>query len=147
MDKAKLVREMQHEHPLVTLNVGTIKENSTRALTKCVGDNEEISPTPNAEPVPPLIDLQPNIRNCLQEVVRLASQTKRICQRAIAVYLERLSVSDIDPKVSAIENFLRLNGSTRNPRRIAPMSPMETVTFVFQSWNWSQFMEGQGTPE
>ncbi|KAF9943910.1 hypothetical protein BGZ65_013029, partial [Modicella reniformis] len=53
-------------------------------------DNEEISPTPNAVPVPPLINLQPNIRNCL------ASQTTRICQRAIAVYLERLSVTGVD---------------------------------------------------
>ncbi|KAF9946316.1 hypothetical protein BGZ65_009849, partial [Modicella reniformis] len=38
----------------------------------------------------------PNIRNGLQDVVRRASQRKRIRQRAITLYMERISDTVVD---------------------------------------------------
>ncbi|KAF9940993.1 hypothetical protein BGZ67_006231 [Mortierella alpina] len=38
-----------------------------------------------------LNDMAPRIKKCLKDVVRLASETKRICQRAVTVYAHRLS--------------------------------------------------------
>ncbi|KAK3821335.1 MAG: hypothetical protein J3Q66DRAFT_426414 [Benniella sp.] len=99
LGKYDLVNAMVYEHPIATLKVGTVKANVTRVLAS---QENEIGPIPNFEPVVPLPGLEPRIRRCLQDVVRLASQTKRICQRAIAVYLERLSttgVSSDDRKV------------------------------------------------
>ena len=92
LGKYDLVSAMQYEHPIATLKVGTLKANVTRVLAS---QENEIGPIPNFEPVVPSPELEPRIRRCLQDVVRLASQTKRICQRAIAVYLERLSTTGV----------------------------------------------------
>ncbi|KAF9354125.1 hypothetical protein BGX34_011191, partial [Mortierella sp. NVP85] len=83
---------MAYERPIATLKIGTVKANGIRVLAS---RENEIGPIPNFEPVVPLPELGPRIRRCLQDVVRLASQTKRICQRAIAVYLERLSTAGV----------------------------------------------------
>ncbi|KAF9185859.1 hypothetical protein BGZ51_002409 [Haplosporangium sp. Z 767] len=44
----------------------------------------------------PLNELLSIIKKCLQNVIRLSSQTKRICQRAIAIYIDHLSKSGVE---------------------------------------------------
>jgi len=83
MDKAALLNAMQWEHPTRTLNIGTINANVTRGLNKEFGQ-------------PGASELLPKIKACLQRIVRLASTTKRTCQRAIGQYIERLLIQGID---------------------------------------------------
>ncbi|KAF8916161.1 hypothetical protein BGZ58_005346, partial [Dissophora ornata] len=90
MDKKGLVYTLQFEHPTVTLNVGTINVNLKRASDKA-SINERLLPT---------------IKKCLQEVVRLASQTRRTCERAIAVYLSRLPEEHISDKDKQLLDML-----------------------------------------
>ncbi|KAF9939392.1 hypothetical protein BGZ65_010641 [Modicella reniformis] len=71
MDKKDLVNAMQREHPTRTLEVGTINANLQRVLC----DRPE---------------LRSKVKTCLQEVVRHASRTKRLCQMAIGQYIEHL---------------------------------------------------------
>jgi len=79
MDKKELVKGMQWEHPLRTLSVGTLNANIKQVLSN------------NST-------LRYNVRTSIQQVVRLASETKRICQRAIAQYIERVVDIKMDPK-------------------------------------------------
>ena len=79
MDKKELVKGMQWEHPLRTLSVGTLNANIKQVLSN------------NST-------LQCNVRTSIRQVVRLASATKRICQRAIAQYIERVVDIKMDPK-------------------------------------------------
>ncbi|KAG0224852.1 hypothetical protein BGX31_007824 [Mortierella sp. GBA43] len=77
MSKQSLTNAMQREHPIRTLSIGTLNANLKRVLSE-----------------------RPSLRNtakfCIQDVVRQASITKRTCQRAIALYIERLSSSGMD---------------------------------------------------
>jgi len=82
-NKKDLLYAFRWEHPMRTLNVGTLNANVGRVL--------------NDKPL-----LCSKIKACLREVVCHASRTKRICQRAIGQYVERLStigVDDIDRKL------------------------------------------------
>jgi hypothetical protein len=83
MNKATLVSAMNWEHPMRTFNVGTVNANVARALSK------EFGPCGESE-------LSPKIKTSLQQVVRLASRTKRACQRAIGQYIERLSIQGVE---------------------------------------------------
>lgn len=76
MHKKDLLNAMLWEHPLRTLNIGTINGNLRRLL--------------HHEP-----SLRFQVQEVIQEVVRHASKTKRMCQRAIALYIENLSTSAI----------------------------------------------------
>jgi hypothetical protein len=83
MDKKKLVNAMVWDHPTRTLEFGTINSNATRAL--------------NRRPEQPgSLALLPRIKSSLSRVVRLSSQVKRTCQRAIGQYIEHLALHRID---------------------------------------------------
>ncbi|KAG0317269.1 hypothetical protein BGZ99_006411 [Dissophora globulifera] len=69
MKKVDLVRSLQWEHPTVTLDVGTMSANISRALSD--------------EP-----DLAPEVTRCLKEAVRLAAHTKRSCQELIGRFIQ-----------------------------------------------------------
>ncbi|KAF8921780.1 hypothetical protein BGZ58_003858, partial [Dissophora ornata] len=68
--KADLVQAMEWEHPTVTLDVGTVSANLGRAL----GESE----------------LVPEINRCLQDVVRIASDIKRLGQQLIGRFIDSL---------------------------------------------------------
>ncbi|GJJ67737.1 hypothetical protein EMPS_00083 [Entomortierella parvispora] len=80
MTKKGLVKELQWQHPIRVLDIGTINSNVTRALNK--------------ESLPPAC--LTSIKVCLSETTRLATVTKRICQQAIGQYLEGLSLENLD---------------------------------------------------
>ncbi|KAF9994919.1 hypothetical protein BGZ65_009441, partial [Modicella reniformis] len=71
--KAGLVRGMTWEHPIVTVQAGTLSANIKRAI----GDS-------------PLV---PEIESCLKEAVRLASDIKRSGQELIGRYIEAIFAS------------------------------------------------------
>ncbi|KAF9344786.1 hypothetical protein BGX34_005327 [Mortierella sp. NVP85] len=76
-NRKDLLYAFRWEHPTRTLNVGTLNANVGRVL--------------NDKP-----SLCSKIKACLREVVCHASRTKRICQRAIGQYVERLSTIGVD---------------------------------------------------
>lgn len=95
MTKFQLVKAMQWEHPLRTLDIGTLKANTSRALKK---------------EVPHDADLQQNINHaittCLSDISKLASRTKRGCQQVVGQYLENLSVDHLDKDDRTILSYL-----------------------------------------
>ncbi|KAF9966593.1 hypothetical protein BGZ70_001851 [Mortierella alpina] len=107
MDKKGLVYTMQHEHPTVSLTVGTVNCNLKAALERSSRDEQvrnafDSLVAPETATAPTLTDLASSIKKCLKDVVRLASETKRICQKAVAVYVQRVSkngVSEQDRRV------------------------------------------------
>ncbi|KAI8357055.1 hypothetical protein B0O80DRAFT_305477 [Mortierella sp. GBAus27b] len=76
-NKKDLLGAFGWEHPMRILNIGTLNANVGRAL------NDKSS-------------LCSKIKTCLRDVVCHASRTKRICQRAIGQYIERLSTIGVD---------------------------------------------------
>ncbi|KAF9079613.1 hypothetical protein BGX27_006182, partial [Mortierella sp. AM989] len=83
MNKKELVNAMQRGHPTRTLDIGTINANATRALKN--GIDQEIASTYLSA-----------IKKSLRDVTRISSRVKRTAQRAIGLYIERLSVNNID---------------------------------------------------
>ncbi|KAF9109298.1 hypothetical protein BGX27_007769 [Mortierella sp. AM989] len=77
MAKADLMRAMQWEHPLRTLNVGTMKANVRETL----GHDTKGS-------------LASEVTQCLRETVRLAANVKQACLRLIGCIIERLFMSN-----------------------------------------------------
>lgn len=85
MTKAELVKAMQSEHPLRTLDVGTLKANAGRALKNEFGSDADLQ-----------LQLRNSVMGCLSTVSRLSAKTKRICQQVVGQYLENLSVDQSD---------------------------------------------------
>jgi len=85
MTKFQLVKAMQLEHPLRTLDIGTLKANTSRALKKEVHNDDDLK-----------TKLQAAVTTCLSDVSRLASNSKRGCQQAVGQYLENLSFDELD---------------------------------------------------
>ncbi|KAF9176276.1 hypothetical protein BGZ51_001152, partial [Haplosporangium sp. Z 767] len=75
MNKKELVDAMSWEHPTRTLDIGTINANAKRALSK------EFTPSIASS-------YHPRIKTCLRDTSRLATKAKRICQQALAQYVE-----------------------------------------------------------
>ncbi|KAG0196672.1 hypothetical protein BGX33_001361, partial [Mortierella sp. NVP41] len=94
MGKMDLVKAMMFEHPLRTLDIGTINANAVRALDAEFGQALDFT-------------CLPTIKAVLRDVTRISSQVKRTSQHAIGLYIERLSVCDIsenDNNISATNN-------------------------------------------
>ncbi|KAG9072050.1 hypothetical protein KI688_006272 [Linnemannia hyalina] len=115
MTKFQLVKAMQREHPLRTLDIGTLKANTSRALKKEIPYDAELQQK-----------LQHAITTCLSDISKLASRTKRRCQQAVGQYLENLSVDHLDEVDRTIFSYLTpyfsvqeieeaKNGITPNP--------------------------------
>ncbi|KAG9071582.1 hypothetical protein KI688_005795 [Linnemannia hyalina] len=85
MTKFQLVKAMQREHPLRTLDIGTLKANTSRALKKEIPYDADLQQK-----------LQHAITTCLSDISKLASRTKLRCQQAVGQYLENLSVDHLD---------------------------------------------------
>ncbi|KAG0252336.1 hypothetical protein BGZ95_006661 [Linnemannia exigua] len=91
MNKKDLVDEMQWDFPTRTLDIGTINANVSRALSS------EINQTTAST-------YRTAIRRVLRDVTRISSRVKRTAQRAIALYIERLSDNNIDENDGSIIN-------------------------------------------
>ncbi|GJJ71545.1 hypothetical protein EMPS_04256 [Entomortierella parvispora] len=90
MDKMRLVKELQRQHPLRVMDVGTLNANVTRALQRTLLPASHL----------------PRIKTCLSNVARLATATKRACQLAIGQYLETLSMDNLDKNDKLILGML-----------------------------------------
>ena len=71
MIKSELVDEMERQHPLASLTVGTLITNTRAALVD--------------KP-----DLAPEVVRCVKEAIDHVARTVRLCQRLIGQYLELL---------------------------------------------------------
>jgi hypothetical protein len=92
MDKKDLVNAMGRDHPMRTLDIGTINANAIRGLSREFG--------PEGSSV-----YLPRVKIALRDIAHQSSQVKRVCQRAIGLYLERLALSinePVVPEVSAV---------------------------------------------
>ncbi|KAF9540791.1 hypothetical protein EC957_003713 [Mortierella hygrophila] len=78
-----------------TLDVGTLKANTSRALQKEVPYDADLQQK-----------LQHFITTCLSDISKLASRTKRGCQEAVGQYLENLSIDHLDEDDSTILSYL-----------------------------------------
>ncbi|KAG0222810.1 hypothetical protein BGX31_008846, partial [Mortierella sp. GBA43] len=72
LKKTDMYYKMSHEHPIVTLDVGTLKANIHRATT--LGDTQ----------------LEAEVLKTIQEIVHHAGNTKRTFQSLIGQFIERL---------------------------------------------------------
>ncbi|KAF9176118.1 hypothetical protein BGZ51_001628, partial [Haplosporangium sp. Z 767] len=86
---------MQTEHPLRTLDIGTLKANTSRALKKEFHSDADLQ-----------LKLQGAITTCLSDVSQLSLKTKRACQQAVGQYLENLSVEHLDENDKIILRYL-----------------------------------------
>ncbi|KAF9898551.1 hypothetical protein EC991_010943, partial [Linnemannia zychae] len=83
MDKKELVEAMQWDHPIRTLDIGTINANATRALKDGIDQA-------NAD------NYLSAIKASLRNITRISSRVKRTAQRAIGQYIEQLCIYNID---------------------------------------------------
>ncbi|KAF9345765.1 hypothetical protein BGX26_002764 [Mortierella sp. AD094] len=90
MAKKDLVKEMSWLHPTVTLDIGTVSANASRALK---GDTD---------------DLVSEVKRCLSEVVSSASNTNRLCQQLIGRFIEVITAPGSVVTVSDREILDRL---------------------------------------
>ncbi|KAF9276712.1 hypothetical protein BGZ68_009834 [Mortierella alpina] len=75
MIKSELVDEMERQHPLASLNMGTLSSNSKAALAD--------KPS-----------LTSDVVTCIKDAVAHVARTVRLCQRLIGQYLELLFTED-----------------------------------------------------
>ncbi|KAF9104945.1 hypothetical protein BGX27_009866 [Mortierella sp. AM989] len=75
MKRKELVSAMQWEHPMVTLDVGTVSTNVKGVL--------------GSDP-----NLALEVRKCIQDAVRLAADAKRSCQILLGRFIEHISSSE-----------------------------------------------------
>ncbi|KAI7829672.1 hypothetical protein BC939DRAFT_441441 [Gamsiella multidivaricata] len=95
MTKIQLIRAMQTEHPLRTLDIGILKANTSRAIKKEVPYDEDLQDK-----------LRHAVTTCLSDISNLASKSKRACQQVIGQYLESLSVDHLDEDDRTILSYL-----------------------------------------
>ncbi|KAF9943591.1 hypothetical protein BGZ72_003716, partial [Mortierella alpina] len=74
-DRTKVLRMMDRQHPISTLNIGTARAN----IRGAVGNDT---------------DLENDILRCLQEVCRYAAKAKRSCQVLVGVFIEKVTRQD-----------------------------------------------------
>ncbi|KAF9536026.1 hypothetical protein EC957_000816, partial [Mortierella hygrophila] len=89
MDKKDLVNAMARDHPMRTLDIGTVNANATRGL------NREFGPEGSSVYLP-------RVKIALRDIAHQSSHVKRVCQRAIGCYLERLALSINESVVPAV---------------------------------------------
>ncbi|KAI7816406.1 hypothetical protein BC939DRAFT_45537 [Gamsiella multidivaricata] len=95
MTKIQLIKAMQTEHPLRTLDIGALKANTSRALKKEIPYDEDLQDK-----------LRHDVTTCLSDISNLASKSKRACQQVIGNYLESLSVDHLDEDDRTILSYL-----------------------------------------
>ncbi|KAG0079887.1 hypothetical protein BGZ93_003067, partial [Podila epicladia] len=95
MTKIQLIRAMQTEHPLRTLDIGTLKANTSRALKKEFHNDKYLQ-----------AKLHEAMMTCFSDISTLASKSKRGCQQAVGQYLENLSFDQLDEDDWVILSYL-----------------------------------------
>ncbi|KAF9156752.1 hypothetical protein DFQ26_009246, partial [Actinomortierella ambigua] len=85
--KSKILDALSFEHPLVTLDVGTVRTN-TRDLHETD------------------ITLAGEVVECIQGAAQEASSIKRKCQRLVSLYLHRVSRNTVDDSDRQIMQYL-----------------------------------------
>ncbi|KAF9980874.1 hypothetical protein BGZ75_007881, partial [Mortierella antarctica] len=86
MGKLDLMRAMRREHPISTLEIGTVKANARAALRHPPSDMSTLQF--------PWADVASAVDQCLKDVTKLASDTKRSCQLLVGRFVEQLSAQD-----------------------------------------------------
>ena len=119
--KQDLISAMDFDHPIRTLNLGTIQANAKRSISRNI--------TLSAEHQSILIQ---GIRSCFQQVVKQASKAARTLQCGIGMYLESLSARKVDEMDKLIL------------RKLCPDFTVEEITAFNKSTNQQQsFGQGQ----
>ncbi|KAG0319327.1 hypothetical protein BGZ99_005147 [Dissophora globulifera] len=85
-NKKKLLEGLAHEHPLVTLDMGTLRAN----VSKAVAPSEESSVPSGESSAMSDEPLATTVIACIQGAVREASVTKRLCQELISRYFDEV---------------------------------------------------------
>ncbi|KAG9060891.1 hypothetical protein KI688_007847 [Linnemannia hyalina] len=98
MDKKDLVNAMARDHPMRTLDIGTVNANATRGL------NREFGPEGSSVYLP-------RVKIALRDIAHQSSHVKRVCQRAIGLYLERLALSINESVVPALPMVMDVVGT------------------------------------
>ena len=93
--KSTLVRAMGFEHPFRTLDVGTIKANTSRAANRASYIDGAVQTR-----------ILEEVNTCLQKVTRHATSVKRVAQFAIGQYLVKISFTKLDEGDRIILPFL-----------------------------------------
>ena len=112
MDKKDMVNALARDHPMRTLDIGTINANATRGLSKEFGP--ELSS-----------NYLPRVKIALRDVVRQSSQVKRICQRAIGLYLERLARSINEQVVPVVPVVVDVADTVESVQPLQPQPPQQ----------------------
>ncbi|KAI7825697.1 hypothetical protein BC939DRAFT_123916 [Gamsiella multidivaricata] len=112
MTKIQLIRAMQIEHPLRTLDIGTLKANTSRALKKEVPYDEDLQDK-----------LLHAVTTCLSDISNLASKSEHACQQVIGQYLESLSVDHLDEDDRTILSYLTPHFSVQEIVRLKKAPP------------------------
>ncbi|KAF9952866.1 hypothetical protein BGZ70_000443, partial [Mortierella alpina] len=87
MGKLDLARAMRREHPISTLEIGTVRANARAALQHPPPDMSTLQV--------PWADVASAVDQCLKDVTKLASGTKRSCQLLVGRFVEQLSTQDV----------------------------------------------------
>ncbi|KAF9570266.1 Rad2 nuclease [Mortierella alpina] len=87
MSKLDLTLAMRREHPISTLEIGTVRANTRAALQHPPADISTL-------PVP-WADVASAVDQCLKDVTRIASDVKRSCQLLVGRFVEQLSLHDV----------------------------------------------------
>ncbi|KAF9319041.1 hypothetical protein BG006_003063, partial [Podila minutissima] len=95
MTKAELIKAMQIKHPIRTLDIGTLKANTSQALAKEFPADADLQ-----------IKLWKGVLTCLSDISQLALKTKWLCQHMVGQYLETLSVVHLDDDDKTILSYL-----------------------------------------
>ncbi|KAF9180941.1 hypothetical protein BGZ51_005799 [Haplosporangium sp. Z 767] len=96
---AKRNQQQQHEEEKTKRSSGSYQRKGVKCMDKKgLQALEKPSSHLHAGTVGtrPFNELLPIIKECLQDVVRLSSQTKRIYQRTIGIYIDRLSKNSVE---------------------------------------------------
>jgi len=84
MTKAQLVKALAWEHPMVTLNIGTLPANVRNALKANDDSRDPIELAEDSAVAKEAID-------CVRAIVKEANRIKRKCQGLFGVYFERIN--------------------------------------------------------
>ena len=87
MRKVDLKRAMFREHPISTLEIGTVRANARAALRHPPADMSTLQV--------PWADVTSAVDQCLKDVTKLASDTKTSCQLLVGRFVERLGAQDV----------------------------------------------------
>lgn len=100
MSQAQLVQSLGWEHPMMTLDIGTLSANVKNSLRiKDTKKRQELykDTLKSPEAIKEDAEVASNVISCVQDAVRHANQTKRQCQGLIGMYIKQVATNGVTP--------------------------------------------------